>query len=194
MERLSDSYDCYIINDKLTTLYGRHEETNKPRFRVVHSDDQLEKRFGNFTVSTENGIYLRTETNVVRQVPKYCNGLLENQWVVERLQPNETEDVIEGDFIYECLWAFPAGLPLNYEMVEFVVKKALNILPDDVMKNLEGRKTRKQYEDDHKDHLKRESARLLNMMDRTATQSLIAEGAGITVPSSYKSTEEKVSE
>ena len=166
------------INERLLNLYGKHEEFNLPRFRIVNSDTQLEKRFGTFQVFSGD-IYLREETGI-RLVPKY--SWLENQIVVERLEPNVHKDVYEGEFTYECLYAFPVGLPPKYEFIEIVVKKALEILPIDTA---EIPRSRKQMEDEHKDHLRKESARMLNAMDRTATQSLIAEGAGITVPNNY---------
>lgn len=172
-------YELFTINERLTNLYGRHEEINLPRFRAVFSDSQLEKRFGTFQVYSGD-IYLRDETGI-REVPKY--SWLENQVVVERLEPNVHKDVYESEFTYEPLYAFPTGLPPKYEYIEKVVKKSLDILPTE---RAEKRvRSRKQIEDEHKEHLRLESARMLNMMDRTDTQNALAMGEGITVPSSY---------
>lgn len=178
------SHELQVINDRLETLYGRHEERNLPRFRAVFSDNQLEKRFGTFQVYN-GSIWLREDT-CIKEVPKY--SWLENQIVVERLEPNVHKEVYEGEFIYEILYAFPTGLPPKYEYIEIVVKKSLEILP---VRTAEIPRSRKQMEDEHKEHLRKESARFLNAMDRTATQNALAMREGVTVPSNYNKEETK---
>lgn len=175
----STSFEAFQINERLKTIYGIHEEVNKARFRIVHSDDQYEKRFGTFQVYSGN-IWLREETGI-RETEKY--PWLSNQWVVERLQPNETEDVYEGDLVYEPLWAFDEKLPLNMEMVEFVVKKSLNLLPQHVMDKLvSAPRTRREAEYRHKEKLAKESAMILNRLDNTALQSALHDGGAVQVP------------
>ena len=185
MDNKSNSFEAYEMNEKLRTLYGVHEETSKPRFRVVHSDDQLEKRFGTFEVFNGD-IYLRTEVNVIREVPKYPY-YWNNQWIVERLEPNTLPDVYEGDFVYNSLWSFPEGLPLDWEPVEFVVKKALDILPVEIaekFKKLPQNKQEMEYEE--KQRLASESKRILNMLDGTALQSQLHHGEAVSIPDMSK--------
>ena len=65
---MSDS--IYDINHRLIEKYGRDIATNEPRFRVVWTSTQLEKRYGEFEVFSEGGIFLREEKGV-REEPKY---------------------------------------------------------------------------------------------------------------------------
>lgn len=178
MENLSDSFEAFTINDRLIENYGRRIGTNKAKFRVVHSDDQIEKRFGEFDIyaDADEEIWLRKEMGI-REVPKY--GWLDNQWVVEKLLPNDRPEVFEGDFIYEPLLAFPSGLPLNWDAVEIVVKKILEVLPIETVglpKTLEEAEYQKKLSD------AKEKARILNMLDNTTTMSALHDKSAVVVP------------
>lgn len=181
----SDSYEAFEMNERLRTIYGIHEETSRQRFRVVHSDDQLEKRFGTWEVYAGD-IYLRTEVNVIREVPKYPY-YWSNQWIVERLEPNTLPDVYEGDFVYNSLWAFPEGLPLDWEPIEFVVKKALDILPAEIAERFKKLpKNKEEMEEEYRQKLARESKQILGMMDGTALQSQLHHGEAVSIPDMSK--------
>jgi len=175
MERLSDSFDCFVINDRLRENFGLHGDFALPRFRVVHSDDQLEKRYGTFSAYAGD-IFLREETGI-REIPKY--PWLDNQWVLERLFPNIHQDVYEGNCTYEPLWAYPTGLPLNWDMIEAGVKKALDILPVDTV---EIPKTEKEATYRVEEEKEKERKSILNQLDNTSVQSALHDGAAVTVP------------
>jgi len=177
MEHKSESYEAFVINDRLRNFFGIHEEANLPRFRVIFSDDQIERRFGEFE-HYSGEIYLRTEKSI-QQVHKY--SWLDGQWVVERLHPNIHKDVYDGDFTYEPLYVFPAMLPLKWEMVEIVAKKALEILPIEIDERRT--KTQKQAEDDLERRISKEKAEYLNMMDNTALQSALHDGGAVQIKS-----------
>lgn len=123
----SASIEAKAINQKLLEAYGKHLSADKANFRVVWSEDQLEKRFGVFNVYY-NDMFVREETGI-REVAKY--EYLDHQWVVERMHPNYHKDVMEGSYVYEPLWAFPRGLPLKWEAVDYCVKMALKMIPID---------------------------------------------------------------
>lgn len=177
MENLSGTFEAFTFNQKLLELYGRHVESNTARFRVVHSGDQLEKRFGTFDVYN-GSTYLRTEENVIREMPKY--GHLDNQWVIERLEPNVHQDVYDGDFIYECLWALPTGLPLNWEAVDVVVKASLDMLSIDKAESGIPR-TQKQAEEIHKEELAKESELILDKFSDESLTSALHFGSAVSM-------------
>ena len=168
------------INERLKQLYGKFVDTENPRYRVVFSDDEIEKRHGTFNVTTEGGVFLREETGI-REVPKY--EWLQGQWVLERLLPNMHKEVYEGEYTYEPLYAFPPGLPIKWEAIHFVCQIAEGAIKNES----ELPKTEKQAWEEIERQKAKDSARILNMLDNTAVQSALHDGgavslAGIEVP------------
>lgn len=176
---LSESFEVFTINDRLRETYGLLVDTGKQKVRVVHSDDQFEKRFGTFLLSA-NGMFLREETGI-REVQKY--DWMINQYVVEGLVPNIYPDVYEGDYTYCCLFAFPPGLPVNEEAVTVVVKAFLKMFDVD---KYDIPQTQVQAEDAHKLELQKQSADILNRLDNTALQSALHDGAATSIPDMEK--------
>lgn len=120
---LNDLTEVEVINERMTRLYGLHTVKNLPNYRVVFADEKYtEKRSGTFSVHAGD-IFLREETGI-REVEKYpwCR----NQWVVEGIIPNPHNDVYEGDYIYNIVWAFPENLPLNWLAVMRVMHAVFN--------------------------------------------------------------------
>lgn len=122
MLTLQQTVEADIINKRLGRIYGRHTDCDKQRFRVVFSNDQIITRYGTFNDYLEGTeIFIRTVTET-RQVKKYPH--LHERWIVERLIPNTYSDT-EGEkgtnYIYECLYAFPEGLSLNWRAVDFLI-------------------------------------------------------------------------
>lgn len=109
------------INEKLHRLYGREKITGCVKYRVVRSEEQLEKRYGSYKVFTEEtGIYLRDEVGV-RQIKKYW--YMKDCWVLERVEPNTNRaEYIIDKVIYEPLFTFLSGkneaLPLEWRPIE----------------------------------------------------------------------------
>lgn len=95
-----------IINQRLTDNYGKDVYLDKPRYRIVYSTSQIEKRYGTFEDETEGGIYLRTVTEV-RECPKY--PAYPDMWVLEYLQPNMVNPELKTNWSYEPLWIFGAN-------------------------------------------------------------------------------------
>lgn len=104
---MSDS--IYDINRRLIDKYGRDVVTNEPKFRVVWSTTQLEKRYGEFEIFTEGGIYLRTEKGVSEE-PKYLPEF-PDMWVLEQIMDTAGNPYLEMvvKFSYEPLWIFGAA-------------------------------------------------------------------------------------
>lgn len=75
------------INEQLLKLYGREPYADdKPRFQVVFSDDQFEKRWTNQTKDGFDLLYPE-----VRELPKYRH-YIQAKYVLERLVPVNTEN------------------------------------------------------------------------------------------------------
>lgn len=167
MLNLDTQFECNTINERLRSRYGINEEVNLARFKVCFADDQLEKRLTFDELG--NG-------KEIKEVPKY--PWLLSQWVLERLFPNVQKDVYEGVFIYEPLYAYPPGMPLNWDAIEFAVKVALKILPAEMS---EFPKTEKEAIYQHEEKLKKEKAHVLNILDNTAVQSALHDGGAVSM-------------
>lgn len=118
--------DVEIINQRLLS-FGK-TLNNRPKWRVVWSDDQLEKRTGIFNEFV-TGIFIRTKVGTF-EVPKY--PYIKERWILERYVPPEYSynpeipDSRNGS--YEPLFPFEDGdgnpLPLNIKACEFIVRMA----------------------------------------------------------------------
>ena len=116
--------DKDTVNKVLLNNYGR-DLSDRPWFRVVWSNDQLEKRRGTFNTFTECGIFVRTVTEV-REVPKY--PYIADRWILETLVPPSQINLIDlpeaRQGSYEPIYVFEDSkgnaLPLNVRVVELV--------------------------------------------------------------------------
>jgi|SRR5215831_21085962 len=120
MEKIED------INKQLSDLYGKDIFDSMPIWRVVWSDDQFEKRLGDFEDITPAGVYLRT-VREVRLVPKYRQWI-QHKYILERyiLVPEQNQEELAGlTKSYEVIWVFEdkAGNPLppKLEACKFIV-------------------------------------------------------------------------
>lgn len=107
------------INTRLVEEFG-YEFGNQPRFRLVFSEDQYEKRWTNYT---DEGFELINPE--VRELPKYKQFISE-KWILERLVPvAQPSDLIE-QISYEPAWVFMDSngnyLPPYYEGCKFVIE------------------------------------------------------------------------
>ncbi len=88
-----------FINKRLLDEFGK-ESNNEPRFRVVFSDDQYEKRLTDFT---DEGFELIHPE--VRLLPKYKQWVRE-KYILERLVPVVGETDLTTKVSYEPAWVF----------------------------------------------------------------------------------------
>lgn len=107
------------INEKLLKEYGR-EFNGWPKFRLVFSEDQYEKRW---TQHSREGLELTYPE--VRELPKYKQYIHE-KYILERLVPvPEGSDLIEK-ISYEPAWVFMDKngnyLPPRWDACQFIVE------------------------------------------------------------------------
>lgn len=100
---ISNLEQVRIINETLGRLYGIHTIKNLPNFRLAYCADRYEKRQGTFSVYSGD-IFLREETGI-KEVKKYPY-IDDDIWLAERLVANMNQDVMEGDYVYECFYSF----------------------------------------------------------------------------------------
>jgi hypothetical protein len=109
------------LNRRLTERLGTFLD-GSPKYRLVWSDDQYEKRFGEFEEFCGT-IYLRTFVGV-REVPKYPYA--KSCWILEKCIPipeaHKNELFTGSLYSWEPFYAFvdPQGNPLapNWRMIE----------------------------------------------------------------------------
>lgn len=113
------------INKKLLEYYGT-EFGNAPRFRVVFSDDQYEKRW---TTHTDEGFELVHPE--VRELPKY-KQYIRAKYILERLVPTGQETDLLTKVSYEPAWVFQDKdgnyLPPFFEGCKHVVESLFSAI------------------------------------------------------------------
>ena len=113
------------INEKLLNDYGT-EFGNAPKFRVVFSEDQYEKRFTDFTDEGLELIYPE-----VRLLPKYKQYIRE-KYILERLVPVIGETDLLTKVSYEPAWVFQDKhgnyLPPFYEGCKHVIESLFSAI------------------------------------------------------------------
>ena len=109
------------INKKLLEEYGTELSCgNQPRFRIVFSEDQYEKRLTDYT---DEGFELLIPE--VRELPKYKQWIRE-RYILERLIPVVGETDLTTKVSYEPAWVFQDKrgnyLPPFFEGCRFVIE------------------------------------------------------------------------
>lgn len=102
--------DIHLINQRLRDLYGK-DFLDQPIYRVVWSDDEIEKRYGLFRDFVSGTNILIREAEEVREVKKY--NFLEPQYILEKLFFNQhNQEVLDNKTLsprtctYEPVWCF----------------------------------------------------------------------------------------
>ena len=175
------SSDIFDINRKLLEKYGRDTVLNQPRFRVVWSTTQIEKRYGEFEIFSESGdIFLRTEKGVseVRKYEEYPD-----MWVLEQLQDTAGNPYLEHivKFSYEPLWVFGAANSNRdpiWKAVDLLVRNRLHGDPNKV--NMSPADLERQEED----NLRKEKERIKFILQDDVPDLAFAlkHGLAVTVP------------
>lgn len=158
------------VNEKLEKKYGCHTVKNQANFRIVFAGDQLETRKGNFEVFTDSGIYLRTDFNCVRTVPKYPQ-FPENSWVLERLVANLHTDVMDGDYVYEPVYNYKEGMFPIWRACEFTVEQLFVKKQPHTQKEAEYRDAEKKA---------KEVAYIKNAIDATGLRTALHDGEALS--------------
>jgi len=177
-ERIED------INEKLIEKYGKNIDSDLPRFRVVWSTDQIEKRYGEFEVFSEAGIFLRSEKGI-EEVKKY-GELCHDKWVLEQLFPTVGNPYLEKvtKYSYEPVWVFGAAnsnpTPI-WRAVDYLVRIVLHGDPNAVVKS-PADLAREEAE-----AIEREKIRALDILNNDVPDLAFSlkHGTAVTVPTSY---------
>lgn len=118
--------DLLVINRRLKEYFGS-DLTGKQHYRVVWSENLLEKRLGKFS-DFYGDIFVRQQTEV-REVPKY--GYIKNRHILEKLvhfDRMKVPELIESDS-YEPLYVFQdkdgKSLPVNYQVCQKIIHTLL---------------------------------------------------------------------
>lgn len=175
------------INNRLVDVYGRDINNGLPKFRIVWSTDQREKRYGEFEV-WDGDRYLRTEKGV-SEVQKY--GEFPNMWVLERLEPTVGNPYVEmvTNYSYEPKWIFGAThsdhKPI-WKAVDLLVKGIIYgdpnrvvMTPGDII-----RAEAKQKADE------KEKCLTIIKNESPYLPGALHAGSAVTVPSNYKRAED----
>jgi hypothetical protein len=167
------------INRELLERYGR-SNTGPPNFRIVFSDTQTEKRFGEFDVHFGK-IFLRTE-KAVREVPKYpyAKGRYILEKYVYAFPPSEVMDYnfYEPVFVFESA----SGQPLEPEM--WAIDKLIHSLFYPDRRKLSDSQMKDDYDQQHQKIADRD----VDVLENERPNSLVLSELGelVYVPSSYK--------
>ena len=163
-----------LINKKLLEEYGTDHGRN-PKFRVVFSEDQFEKRWTSFT---KDGFELINP--VVETLPKYKQWI-HAKYVLERLIPITGETDLVDKISYEPAWVFQdkAGnyLPPFFEGCKFIIEAMFNAVY--------GRRVEVKYKDDaskeqYLAHIQKVEEELFG--NETEISDHLAYGTGVIVP------------
>lgn len=175
------------INAQLIDLYGIDTVTGKSMWRVVWSEDQLEKRLVD---TLDSGLILSKP--VVREVPKY-RPYINEKYVLERLvvvpEINQ-KNLPVSKLSYEPMWTFMDAqgnyLPPRIDACQFIV---------DTLYAAMGKQSLAKYKDpdaglstdDQKEKKLAQIQELeLSMFgNETEVTDALAHGEGIVVPNSY---------
>jgi hypothetical protein len=171
------------INQRLVDLFGLDTVTGRPMWRIVWSEDQLEKRLGTYDDITREGIYLRTVTEV-REVPKYRQWI-HNKYVLERLViiPDiNTEELPTQKLSYEPMYVFEnfkgEALPPRTDVAKIII---------DSVYAAQGKKSLAKYVDDYSKFTPEAQNKRINelieyLWDPSDISEALHQGEGIIVP------------
>ena len=120
-----------VINKSLKDLYSTDIVTGLPIFRIVWSEDEMEKRYGTFDdFLPGTQIFLRTVTET-REVPKYRQWI-HNKHILERLvlvPEFQQHELPSSKVSYEPLWVFEDRvgnyLPPRLDAAKFIIDGVL---------------------------------------------------------------------
>lgn len=115
------------INKRLQTVHGVNDY-GQPMFRIVFSDDQLEKRFGKYA-EFYGPIFIR-EFSGLRENKKYW--YIQHKWVLERWMPSLSvyDRMIPGtsEGSYEPIYVFQDANGNPLPVVEEVANRVIHTL------------------------------------------------------------------
>jgi hypothetical protein len=176
------------LNSQLIDLFGIDTVTGHPIWRIVWSDDQLEKRLVN---TLDSGLFLVTP--IVKEVPKYKpwinqKYILERLVIVPEIQQNELPVNVLS---YEPVWTFMDAdgnyLPPTIGAAKFII---------DTIYAAQGKSSLAKYKEEGIDNpIEAKQQRVKNIEEElfgneTRAGDALAYGTGIVVPRNYDTKKE----
>lgn len=163
------------INQKLIEEYGTDISDNRPKYRVVWSDDQYEKRI---TTHDDHGNELIHPE--VRNLPKY-KQYIRHRYILERLTVVLGETDLLEKVVYEAVWTFQSKsgvyLPPWFEACRHIIENILmNMAAKNYFAKYKDTMSKEQYISD----LEKMEAELFG--NETEVGDHLAYGSGIVVP------------
>lgn len=123
--------DIHLINRKLREQFGE-DFLKQPFFRIVWSDDEIEKRYSNFRDFIPGTNVLIRDVIEVREVKKYQ---MEPQYILERLFFNRhNKEILDNKTYnpqtctYEPFWAFGHEKTKSGQKAKQPVWRAIELL------------------------------------------------------------------
>jgi hypothetical protein len=167
------------INGSLIDHYGRSIDDGRPNYRVVWSDDQVEKR--RMTHNDRGEELIMPE---VRLVPKYKQWI-RHRYVLERLIPVTGETDLLEKIVYEPVWTFQDKhqkyLPPFFEGCKHIIE---NILMNMGAKNVFAKyKETGLSQEEQLAHLQKVEDELFG--NETDVTDALTYGYGVVVPSNF---------
>jgi len=178
------------INSRLER-YGRYLD-GRPLWRIIFSEDEMEKRFGTFTDITPEGLFIR-EVTEVREIPKYRQYINPPSFILERLMevPSVNQQEITVKTSYEPIWVFKdqIGNPVYpvWPAIELVIKTVIRNMTEGVEKPHNPQDDLKDpeiYKESHQQQINNLVRDLFG--NETRTTDSLAYGEGIVVPANYR--------
>jgi hypothetical protein len=112
--------DIHLINRKLRDQYGIDVASDLPKYRIVWSDDELEKRTGLFQDFVPGTNILIRSVYEMREVKKY--NYLDPQYILEKLTPNVNNPEIMFGLVYEPVWCFKEQRELIWRAIDLLIR------------------------------------------------------------------------
>jgi len=173
------------INNQLIAEFGRELiADNEPRFRVVWSDDQFEKRW---TDRTKDGFPLLYPE--VRELPKY--QWAKGRYILERLVPVGPNSDLTTKVSYEPAWTFETDggryLPPRYDACQLIIEAIFSQI------NTAGLFKKYKDPDNSPEYRKKKIDEMQAVLfgNETSTGDSLAYKEGITNPAESKHFEEE---
>lgn len=160
----SRAVEAKQINDRLQLMYGTNVNVNKANFRLILAGNCYEKRAGEIQL---NGIFLKDAVKEIKKYPWLSDG----QWIVERLIPNSFQDVMEGGWSYECIYAFPYNLFPIWRAIEHLIH---------CLFNPSGPRTQKEADYNEAERILAEKQKIRDMLDTTVLETSLNDGNAIS--------------
>lgn len=114
------------INQRLADYFGIDTVSGQQMWRIVWSEDQFEKRFGEYEDRSPEGLFIR-RVREVREVPKY-RQYIDHKYVLEHLVVVPDINIPELPTVkvsYEPIWVFEDrnGFPLppKWEASQYII-------------------------------------------------------------------------